>query len=284
MSLLLMACSGPVGHLSNDAPLKKLSGPGTLRGLAGKPEGIHLLIGRRPSAAFGNTGGDREMLEYTGAGRGARLMMLVLHDDAKREYAYGPAQGLPETKVGAFSQSLYDEAVERGWTVISMKRDWKRVSALFEQQTATHAEYDLAQARLRVAKATVAEAKAMMGYVEIAAPFDGVVTKKWADAGDLATPDKPLVDIEDPSSLQMEADIPETIASHVQKDSRLSVRVDSVSGELEGSVTDSRVWSRLLSTNLDFDRKVPLELGTPFESVHTYRIELAPGLLSKGEG
>jgi phosphoglycolate phosphatase-like HAD superfamily hydrolase len=93
----------------------------------GKPEGIHLLIGRQPSAAFGNTGGDREMLEYTGAGRGARLMMLVLHDDAKREYAYGPAQGLPETKVGAFSQSLYDEAVERGWTVISMKRDWKRV-------------------------------------------------------------------------------------------------------------------------------------------------------------
>ncbi len=96
---------------------------------AGKPEGIHMLIGRRPSAAFGNSGGDREMLEYTGAGRGATLMMLVLHDDAKREYAYGPAQGLPETKVGAFSQSLYDEAGQRGWTVISMKRDWKRVFA-----------------------------------------------------------------------------------------------------------------------------------------------------------
>jgi RND family efflux transporter MFP subunit len=118
------------------------------------------------------------------------------------------------------------------------ERDWKRVSALFEQQTATHAEYDFAQARRRVAKATVAEAKAMMGYVEIAAPFDGVVTKKWADAGDLATPDKPLVDIEDPSSLQMEADIPETIASHIQKDSRLAVHVDSVSGELEGSVSE----------------------------------------------
>ncbi len=96
---------------------------------AGKPEGIHMLIGRRPMAAFGNSGGDREMLEYTGAGRGATLMMLVLHDDAKREYAYGPAQGLPETKVGAFSQSLYDEAGQRGWTVISMKRDWKRVFA-----------------------------------------------------------------------------------------------------------------------------------------------------------
>ena len=49
---------------------------------AGKPEGIHLMIGRRPHAAFGNSNGDREMLEYTGAGAGARLMMLVLHDDA----------------------------------------------------------------------------------------------------------------------------------------------------------------------------------------------------------
>jgi len=78
----------------------------------------------------------------------------------------------------------------------------------------------------------------MMGYVEIVAPFDGVVTKKWAEAGDLATPDKPLVDIEDPSSLQLEADIPETIASHIQKDSRLAVHVDSVSGELEGSVSE----------------------------------------------
>jgi hypothetical protein len=59
---------------------------------AGKPEGIHLMIGRRPYAAFGNSTGDQQMLEYTGAGDGARLAMLVLHDDAKREYAYGPAK------------------------------------------------------------------------------------------------------------------------------------------------------------------------------------------------
>jgi phosphoglycolate phosphatase-like HAD superfamily hydrolase len=66
---------------------------------AGKPEAIHLMIGRRPFAAFGNSTGDREMLEWTGAGTGARLKMLLLHDDATREYAYGPAQGLPDTKV-----------------------------------------------------------------------------------------------------------------------------------------------------------------------------------------
>jgi phosphoglycolate phosphatase-like HAD superfamily hydrolase len=96
---------------------------------AGKPEGIHLMIGRRPQAAFGNSTGDKQMLEYTKAGDGARLAMLVLHDDGTREYAYGPVQSLPDTKLGAFTQALYDEAQKDGWTVISMKNDWKRVFA-----------------------------------------------------------------------------------------------------------------------------------------------------------
>jgi hypothetical protein len=69
------------------------------------------------------------MLEYTGAGDGIRLMMLVLHDDAQRGYAYGPAQGLPYTKIGTFTQALYDEAKKDGWIVISMKNDWKRIFA-----------------------------------------------------------------------------------------------------------------------------------------------------------
>ena len=94
---------------------------------AGKPEGIHLMIGQRPQAAFGNSTGDRQMLEYTKAGDGARLSMLVLHDDAEREYAYGPAQGLPDTRVGTFPQTLYDEAQKGGWIVVSMKNDWKRI-------------------------------------------------------------------------------------------------------------------------------------------------------------
>jgi phosphoglycolate phosphatase-like HAD superfamily hydrolase len=94
---------------------------------AGKPEGIHLMIGRRPNASFGNSTGDQQMLEYTGAGDGARLSMLVLHDDATREYAYGPAQGLPDTKVGTFTPALYAEAKKKNWTVISMKNDWKKI-------------------------------------------------------------------------------------------------------------------------------------------------------------
>jgi phosphoserine phosphatase len=94
---------------------------------AGKPEGIHLVIGRRPYAAFGNSTGDQQMLEYTKAGDGPRLAMLLLHDDAAREYAYGPAQGLPDTKVGTFTQALYDEATKNGWVVISMKKDWNAI-------------------------------------------------------------------------------------------------------------------------------------------------------------
>ena len=76
---------------------------------AGKPESIHLMIGRRPVAAFGNSIGDKQMLEYTQAGDGARLMMLVHHDDDKREYAYGP-----KSKVGTFTDALM-AAGEEEW-------------------------------------------------------------------------------------------------------------------------------------------------------------------------
>lgn len=94
---------------------------------AGKPVAISKFIGRRPIAAFGNSAGDQQMLEWTGAGDGRRLMMLVFHDDAEREYAYGPAIGLPDTPFGTFPQSLMDEAKQKHWVVVSMKHDWARV-------------------------------------------------------------------------------------------------------------------------------------------------------------
>jgi phosphoglycolate phosphatase-like HAD superfamily hydrolase len=94
---------------------------------AGKPVGINSHIGRRPIAAFGNSDGDRQMLEWTQAGGGARLMMLVHHDDAGREWAYGA-----KSKIGTFSDALMAEAKKQGWVVISMKNDWKRIFA-FEQ-------------------------------------------------------------------------------------------------------------------------------------------------------
>jgi hypothetical protein len=104
----------------------------------GKVIGINLFIGKRPIAAFGNSGnadfssGDAQMLEWTQGGDGARLMMLVLHDDAKREYAYGPAVHLPDTAVGTFSEELLSKATKNAWVVISMKNDWKRIFSFEE--------------------------------------------------------------------------------------------------------------------------------------------------------
>jgi len=93
----------------------------------GKPIGINQHIGRRPIAAFGNSRGDQEMLEYTKGGSGVRFELLVLHDDAAREYAYGPARGLPDVKLGAFPPALDEQAKKDGWIVVSMKDDWKTV-------------------------------------------------------------------------------------------------------------------------------------------------------------
>ena len=89
---------------------------------AGKPVGINSHIGRRPIAAFGNSDGDRQMLEWTQASGSGRLMMLVHHDDAAREWAYGA-----KSKIGTFSDSLMAEAKKQGWIVISMKNDWNKI-------------------------------------------------------------------------------------------------------------------------------------------------------------
>ena len=95
----------------------------------GKAIGVNLFIGKRPQIAFGNSDGDKEMLQWAAAGDGLGLGLLVLHDDAEREFAYGPANGLPNSSVGTFSQALMDAAKQSGWTVISMKNDWKTIFA-----------------------------------------------------------------------------------------------------------------------------------------------------------
>ncbi len=88
---------------------------------AGKPIGIHSHIGRRPLAAFGNSDGDLQMLQWTAAGQGARLCLYVHHTDAEREWAYDR-----KSTTGRLSKGL-DEAKARGWLVVDMKQDWKRV-------------------------------------------------------------------------------------------------------------------------------------------------------------
>jgi hypothetical protein len=88
---------------------------------AGKPVGIHKFIGRRPILAVGNSDGDFQMLEYTTGGAGPSLGLIVHHDDADREYAYDR-----DSSVGRLDRAL-DEAPRRGWRVISVRNDWRRV-------------------------------------------------------------------------------------------------------------------------------------------------------------
>jgi hypothetical protein len=87
----------------------------------GKPVGINQHIGRRPMAAFGNSDGDLQMLQWTAAGAGARFCLIVHHTDAEREWAYDRT-----SPIGRLDHAL-DEARRRGWTVVDMKQDWKRV-------------------------------------------------------------------------------------------------------------------------------------------------------------
>jgi phosphoglycolate phosphatase-like HAD superfamily hydrolase len=89
----------------------------------GKPVGINRFIGRRPILAFGNSDGDLEMLQWTAAGSGPSLMLLVHHDDAEREWAYDR-----QSPIGRLDKAL-DEATAKGWTVVSMKRDWRKIFA-----------------------------------------------------------------------------------------------------------------------------------------------------------
>jgi phosphoserine phosphatase len=87
----------------------------------GKPVAIQQHIGRRPIIAFGNSDGDFQMLEWTTAGKGPRLALIVHHDDTQREYAYDRG-----SHIGKLEKGL-DEAPQRGWSIISMKNDWKNI-------------------------------------------------------------------------------------------------------------------------------------------------------------
>jgi hypothetical protein len=87
----------------------------------GKPVGINRFIGRRPVLAFGNSDGDHQMLQWTAAGPGQRLMGIVHHTDADREWAYDR-----QSQIGKLDKAL-DEALAKGWTVVDMKKDWKRI-------------------------------------------------------------------------------------------------------------------------------------------------------------
>jgi RND family efflux transporter MFP subunit len=114
----------------------------------------------------------------------------------------------------------------------------KRFSTLLEQQAVTQAEFDAAQARQRVAVAAVAEAETLKTYTRVRAPFGGTVVRKLAEVGDLAAPGRPLIELEDPNTLRLEADVPEKLQPRIQPGAHLAVRLDALPSPIEGTVSE----------------------------------------------
>ncbi len=115
------------------------------------------------------------------------------------------------------------------------KRDFDRQKQLIASNATTRQEFDAADARVKIGTGAVSEAETMLGYSKVTAPFDGVVTRKLADVGDLAMPGKPLLEIEAPTSLRFEADLPEAILDRVKLGETMPVRLAKV---IEGTVSE----------------------------------------------
>lgn len=143
------------------------------------------------------------------------------------------------------------------------EKDLKRFTDLLAKRVITQQEFESAQAKVRVARAAVIEAETMLGYAKVTAPFDGVITRKLADVGDLATPGKPLVEMEDPAALRLEAAVPEAIIDRVSLGSKLMVRIGQ--NELEGVVREMSPTadpnSRTLLVKLDLPPTPGLRTG-----------------------
>ncbi len=132
-------------------------------------------------------------------------------------------------------QAKVDQAMA---TLDQTQRDFERQKVLIATSATSRQEYDAAQARLKVAEAGLSEAETMMGYARVTAPFDGVITRKLADVGDLAMPGKPLLEIESPTALRFEADLPEALLEHVIMGAMMKVSVASVEKPIEATVSE----------------------------------------------
>jgi len=116
--------------------------------------------------------------------------------------------------------------------------DLQRFTTLLEQEAVTRSEFDAVQARQRVAQAAVSEAQSLLSYARVVAPFDGVITRKLADVGDLAAPGRPLLEMEDPTRLRLEVGVPEALLGRLEQGNPVRVRVGALAQDLTGTVSE----------------------------------------------
>ena len=170
------------------------------------------------------------------------------------------------------------------------ENDLKRYEVLRAKQVVTPADLETAQSKAQIATAAAAEAETNLAYATITAPFDGVITRKLADVGDLAVPGKALLEIEDPRVLQFEAAVPGAVIDHVKLGARFPVRV--VSNELEGTVSEiapsADVTSRTFLVKLDLPDATGLRAGQfgrvaiPMSETHVLRAP-ASAVVQRGQ-
>lgn len=145
------------------------------------------------------------------------------------------------------------------------QRDFARIERLLQSGSSTRQEFDAATTRLRTADAAVVEAGTMLQYTEITAPFDGVVTRKLAEVGDLATPGRPLLEMENSSLLRFESEVPEALIDRVQMGAELPVAVDAAAAALTGKVSEiapsASAGSRTFLVKLDLPPAEKLRAG-----------------------
>lgn len=117
-------------------------------------------------------------------------------------------------------------------------KDLERYANLLKQEAVTRAEYDAMEARSRMAAAAVAEAETMLGYAKVTAPFSGVITRKLADVGELASPGRPLVELENPNDLRVEVDLPESLLRQIRMGAKLQIVQEESPSAVEGTVSE----------------------------------------------
>jgi RND family efflux transporter MFP subunit len=170
--------------------------------------------------------------------------------------------------------------------------DLKRATDLIQQKILSQSEYDNVQAKFRVADAAAAAAKTLVGYTKVIAPFDGVITRKYADVGDLASPGKPLLEMEDARALRLEADVPDALVDKINLGDRLPVRIGSLETNLEAVVSEiapsSDSSSRTFLVKLDLPPTSGLRAGqfgrvaVPVGKTSALRVP-ASAVLQRGE-
>ncbi|MBE7500694.1 MAG: efflux RND transporter periplasmic adaptor subunit [Verrucomicrobiales bacterium] len=144
-------------------------------------------------------------------------------------------------------------------------RELERFKALLQQEAVTQSEFDAVEARSRVADAAVVEAETILDHSRVVAPFAGIITRKLADVGDLASPGRPLLEIEDPAAFRLEADVPEATIGRLKIGDRLQVQIPALARELEGAVAEiapaADPVSRTSRVKLDLPRSPDLRSG-----------------------